>query len=198
VLVSFQAPRPVRILACFLAGGLLTCVVVGTVVVRLLQGTNAVDGSDPPADPAVYIAAGVVAFAIAFFVQRRPPATSKPKKHEGPSAYERALRRGAPLAFAAGVLLNLLPGVFPLVALKDVAQLDYGVAETAAILTLFYIVMFTLIEVPLAGFLAAPERTTRRTQAFNAWLSANKRRVGVIVLQVLGGYLLLRGVLALI
>src|SRR4051794_1366780 len=28
VLVSFQAPRPVRILACFLAGGLLTCVVV--------------------------------------------------------------------------------------------------------------------------------------------------------------------------
>ena len=34
------------------------------------------------------------------------------------------LERGAPLAFVAGIVLNVFPGVFPLIALKDIAELD--------------------------------------------------------------------------
>src|SRR5262249_54214119 len=112
--------------------------------------------------------------------------------------YERALQRGAPLAFVAGVVLNIVPGVFPLVALKDVAQLDYGVAATAAVLTVFYIVMFAFVEVPLVAFLVAPERTTARTADFNRWLSAHGRRIAVVVLRVLGAYLVVRGFIALV
>src|SRR5262245_44108229 len=195
-LVALQAPHPARLLACFLVGGLLTCVVVGTFLTHVLQRSDAITARNPTADPIVYLGAGIAAFAVAFVLTRRPP-TPKPKQNDGPTLYERALRRGAPLAFLAGVALNILPGVFPLVALKDVAQPGYGLGATVAILTVFYLIMFTLIEVPLVGFLAAPERTTTMTADFNRWLGANSRRIVVVVLQVVGAYLLVRGVIAL-
>jgi len=195
-LVALQAPHPVRLLACFLVGGLLTCVVIGTFLTQVLQQSYAITASHPTADPIVYLGAGVAAFAVAFAVARRPQ-KPKPKKDKGPTLYERALQRGAPLAFLAGVALNILPGVFPLVALKDVAELGYGLAATVAVLTVFYVIMFTLIEVPLVGFLAAPERTTAMTRNFNRWLGANSRRIVIVVLPVVGAYLLVRGVIAL-
>jgi hypothetical protein len=90
-------------------------------------------------------------------------------------------------------VLNVVPGVFPFIALKDVAQLDYGVASTAALVTVFYGIMFAFVEVPLVAFLVAPERTTAMTADFNAWLSAHGRRIAIVVLWVVGAYLVVRG-----
>jgi hypothetical protein len=197
--VALHAPHPARLLACFLAGGLLTCVVLGTLIVHALKQTSLVTASRPAADPIVYLGAGVLAIVLALALARRPrSARKKKKKDAGPSLYERALQRGAPLAFLAGVVLNIVPGVFPFVALKDVAQLGYGVGATAAILTAFYIVMFAFVEVPLVAFLVAPERTTAMTADFNRWLSANARRIAVVVLEVVGAYLVVRGLIALL
>ena len=58
------------------------------------------------------------------------------------------LSRGAPLAFLAGVVLNIVPGVLPFVALRDIAELDYSVPATALTLLGFYVIMFAFIEVP--------------------------------------------------
>jgi Sap-like sulfolipid-1-addressing protein len=196
--VALHAPHPARLLACFLAGGLLTCVVVGTLIVQALQRTSLVGASRPAADPAVYLGAGVLALLLALVLARRPRISSGKKKDAGPSLYERALQRGAPLAFLAGVVLNVVPGVFPFVALKDVAQLDYDVAATAAVLMVFYVVMFALVEVPLVSYLVAPERTTAMTADFNRRLSANGRRIAVVVLEVVGAYLVVRGFIALL
>jgi len=199
VIVALQTPHPARVLACFLAGGLLTCVTIGTLLVLRLQETSFVSGSRPPADPVLYIGGGLAALAVAAIVQRRAPPPDAPAAKDGePSFYERALRRGAPLAFLAGVVLNIVPGVFPLVALKDVAELDWAATQTAVLLTGFYLIMFTLILAPLVSFLAAPEWTATTTTAFNDWLRANTRRVVVVVLEVAAVYLLFRGILALI
>lgn len=200
MIVALQTPHPARVLACFLAGGLLTCVTIGTLIVLRLQDSSFVSSSRPPADPVLYLGGGLAALAVAEIVRRRaPPPDQAPAAESGkPSFYERALRKGAPLAFVAGVVLNILPGVFPLVALKDVAQLDWTATQTAAVLAGFYLIMFTLIVAPLVSFLAAPEWTATTTTAFNDWLRANTRRVVVLVLQVAGVYLLVRGVLALV
>src|SRR6478609_12158472 len=40
VVVALHAPRPARLLAAFLAGGLLTTVAIGTTIVLALQGTR--------------------------------------------------------------------------------------------------------------------------------------------------------------
>jgi Sap-like sulfolipid-1-addressing protein len=196
--VALHAPHPARLLACFLAGGLLTCVVVGTLIVHALQRTSLVTGPRPAADPVVYLGAGALAFLLALFLARRSRIPSRKKKDTGPSLYERALRRGAPLAFLAGVVLNVVPGVFPFVALKDVARLGYGAGATAAILTAFYVVMFAFVEVPLVSFLVAPERTMAMTADFNRWLSAHGRRIAIVVLWIVGAYLVARGVIAIL
>ncbi len=200
MIVALQTPHPARVLACFLAGGLLTCVTIGTLIVLRLQDSSFVSGSRPPADPVLYLGGGLAALVVAEIVRRRAPPPDQPaaEKSGKPSFYERALRKGAPLAFVAGVVLNILPGVFPLVALKDVAQLDWTATQTAAVLAGFYLIMFTLIVAPLVSFLAAPEWTTTTTTAFNDWLRVNTRRVVVLVLQVAGVYLLVRGILALV
>ena len=102
----------------------------------------------------------------------------KPAAKGGSSWAEGALGHGAPLAFVSGILLNVVPGFLPLVALKDIAELDVGTVSVVLIVTGFYIVMFAFVEIPLVGYLFAPERTTRLTARFNLWLSANGRRVG--------------------
>jgi hypothetical protein len=196
--IALHAPHPARLLACFLAGGLLTCVVIGTLIAQALRQTSLATGPRPTADPVVYLGAGVLALVVALLLGRRSRVSGRKKKDTGPSLYERALQRGAPLAFLVGVVLNVVPGLFPFVALKDVAQLDYGVAATAALLTVFYVVMFAFVEVPLVAFLVAPDRTTAMTADFNRWLSAHGRRIAVVVLWVVGAYLIVRGSIALL
>jgi hypothetical protein len=104
------------------------------------------------------------------------------------------LDRGAPLAFAAGIVCNIIPGVFPLVALKDIAEMDISLAQTVAVLLAFYVIMFAFIEVPLVSYLVAPEWTPQATQRFNAWLDRNMRRVGIGALAGVGGYLVVKGI----
>src|SRR5262249_10208235 len=109
--VALHAPHPVRLLACFLAGGPGTCVLIVTLVAKALKQTSLVTGSRPAADPVVYLGAGVLAFLLALLLARRQHTARKKKKDAGASLYERALQRGAPLAFVAGVVLNIVPGV---------------------------------------------------------------------------------------
>ena len=57
------------------------------------------------------------------------------------------------LAFLAGIVCNIIPGVVPVVALKDIAELDYAFAETLALVIGFYVIMFMFIEIPLIGYM---------------------------------------------
>ena len=196
MLVALRSPHPARLLVCFLAGGLLTCVAVGTAAALALQRSSVVTRSRPPADPVVYLAGGLAALAVAFVLRRRAPGSSKAQAAQGPSLYERALRRGAALSFVAGIVLNLVPGVFPLIALKDIAQLGYGAVWTATVVTAFYLVMFALIEVPLIGYVAAPQQTAAATERANRWLSENGRRLIVVVLEIAAAVLFVRATIA--
>jgi hypothetical protein len=108
------------------------------------------------------------------------------------------MTRGAPIAFVFGVILNILPGVLPFVALKDIAELGLGTTEVILTVTGFYLIMFLLVEVPLCAYFFAPERTAALTSRFNAWLSANGRRVGSWVCALFGILVIVRGIFALV
>jgi hypothetical protein len=54
-----------------------------------------------------------------------------------------------------------------------------------------------LLEIPLAGYLFAPEATSAAATRFNNWLSENSGRVAIYVLYALAAYLLVRGLFAL-
>jgi sulfite exporter TauE/SafE len=200
VVLALRVPKPVRILSWFVLGGLLTTITIGLVLVFALQDSSFVSGSNPPVNPVLNIVAGLVALAGAVYVTRRksapaaePEPVSADKKK--PGLTERAVQRGGLVAFFAGVVLNVVPGAFPFVALKDISQLDVSDGGKVAAVVLFYVIMFAFAEVPIVAYLFAPERTTAKVNAFNDWLRMNSPRVAAYVLAAVGIYLLVRGIL---
>jgi hypothetical protein len=204
VVLALRLERPVRVLFWFLVGGLLTTVLVGTTLVLALQGSSFFHGSAPTADPTLDLAVGMLSLLAAFLVDRldrraaaRPPKPRPATGEHKPSVAERAVGGGAVVAFVAGVVLNIVPGTFPIVALKDIAQLDVGNGVKVLTIIAFYVIMFTFVEVPLVAYLVAPEWTAATMERLNAWLSRNGRRLTVWVLLVVGLYLVVRGLFEL-
>ncbi len=200
VIVSLRASHPGRLMTSFLAAGLLTTVTVGLAIIYTLRRTPETSSSSGQTfGPVLQIVAGAVAVAAAFLLAKRH-SRPRPKKDVDtarPGRIERMLDRGAPLAFVAGIVLTIVPGVLPFVALKDIAAMDIGVSETAAIVVGFYAIMFMFVEGPLLGYVFVPEQTARSTKRFNAWLDRNANRLGVWALGVFGVYLIARGILQL-
>ncbi len=193
VVVALAAPRPARAMAFFLLGGMISSVSVGLLIVFEFQGSSFLSGSSPPADPVVYFAVGAAAVALAAFVRRRPP--SQPK---GDGKLTRVLKHSqkATVAFGVGLLLDLVPGAWYIVALKDIAEAGYSNTRIVVVVVAFCIVQYALIELPLLGFLVWPERAADLSTRFSVWLAANTQTLAVAVLLVGGAYMMVRGIIS--
>ncbi|HEV8459274.1 MAG TPA: GAP family protein [Gaiellaceae bacterium] len=198
VLAALHTDEPRRILLAFLITGLATCTVIGVLVVKAFQHGRAIGDSGSSFSAGVYLGAAVGAFLIAAIVRHLPKGEPKPKEEKSGGWTGKIEQNGVKAALVCGVLFNLLPGVFPIVALKDIAQLDVTLAEAAAIIFFFYLGMFVLVEVPLFWLYVAPEKARSRTERFNAWLGANKMKVAEWALEVIGVYLVVRGIVLLV
>lgn len=197
VVVALAGPRPARVMGFFLLGGMIASVTVGIAIVFALQGTSIVDRPRSPINPIVYIGAGAFALLFAEVIRRRP---SRDHHEEGNGRVARLLShsRKAGLAFAVGLALNIAPGAWYVVALKDIAQAGYDRITTVVVIVAFCIVQYALIELPLLGFLFAPERASVLSTRFSMWLGDNSRTIAVSILAVGGCYLILRGVIAVV
>ena len=194
--VALQTDRPVSILAGFLLGGMIATVIVGCLIVLSLEDTTLVTRSRHATDAAVSIVLGVVALVAAYFIRRSDRHHKAKPKPQTSSKVERLAGRGAGLAFLTGIVLNIFPGPLPLIALKDMAELDYPRAGTIAVIVAFYLVMFTPVEGPLIGFLVAPKPTKRAVGSFNTWLEQNLRKLAWVALAGFGAFEIVRGIIA--
>lgn len=202
VIVVLRRPNPRRLLAAYLLGGMLTSIVVGVVVVTSLQGLDLVAGPNPAANPILNFTVGGLALLVAFVLatdRDAPIERRRQQRHAGHTARDpwsqRVLSRGsASVAFAVGVALNL-PGAFYLVALKDIAQGQHGTGAEIVAVVVFNLIMFALAEVPLLGYSFAPETTTEKVEALNAWMGERARQIVIVVSLLAAVYLIGRGVL---
>ena len=198
VVVSLASSQPVRLLSWFLAGALLTTVAIGCAIVFLLEESGLVDHSRTTFGAAVNLLGSAAAFLVAYILWRRGRVRGWSTETQGDGSWsERTLSRGGVLAFVVGIVLNVIPGVFPFVAMKNIAQLDYASGATFALVVGFYLMMFLPAEIPLASYLIAPERTRVEVDQLNAWLKQNALLLAVYVLGAVGMYLGIRGVIAL-
>jgi hypothetical protein len=193
VLVALRTQHPVRPLSAFLAAGLLTTISIGVALVFRLEDAGTFSSSSSTGRPALYFGAGALSIVAARVVSRRPVKPPSPSNDSRLEHYVSSLH----LAFGAGIVLNILPGFFPFIALMDIAQTSYAAATKITLVAVFYVIMFTSVEIPIVAYGIAPERTAAAVAAFNNWLNANGRRLAVWVLLLVGVYLLVRGVLAL-
>ena len=201
-LIALRTPRPVPLLAWFLAGGLLTTISEGIVIVFALEGTS-LGSSRPSVGGWANVIGGCVALLAAYWLRARAarshdlrPAAQTPAKKT--SRTERMIENGGLYAFAAGVVLNVFPGIFPLVALRNISSLSYGNGAKVLLIVGLYLCTFALIEVPLIGLLVAPARVEPLVRRLNQWLDRNGKRIGIDALGLVGLILLVRGVVQLL
>ena len=198
-IVAFRTSRPVSLLAWFLAGGLLTTITLGLVIVYGLRSSSLVSSSSKTSTDAAFdLVVGALALVAALVVWRgrsRAPADDG-RSGSGSERIERLVTGGGGLAFVAGIVANVFPGVFPFIALKDIAELNVSFAATLALIAGFYLVMFTFIEAPLLAFLFAPARTELAVASFNRWLEQHGRALAASALLVFGAIEIAHGLVA--
>ena len=66
-----------------------------------------------------------------------------------------------------------------MVALKDIAELDETFAATLALFLGFYLIMFMFIEIPLLGYVFAPEQTASRPRGSTTGSTATVTALGI-------------------
>lgn len=191
VVVALALPRPAKAMAFFLLGGMIASVSVGLVIVFALQETS-LTRPNSVLNPIVYFGAGAFAFALAAAIRRRPPTPHR----EGQGRVARLVRRiqGPRVAFLVGIVLDLAPSAWYVVALKDIAESSYTTTEIVVAIVLFCLVQYALIEIPLLGFVLAPERAADASRRFSAWLADNSRTVAFWILVAAGCFMMAHGV----
>ena len=200
VVLVLSRPNPARVLAWFLAGAAFVSVTIGLAAVLLLDTANF--GADRhSAGAGVDIAVGGLAVVAGVILYRRRPSPKEPssaKAEKGPSFSQRMLAHDSGwLVFALGMVLDL-PGVWYLIALKDIALGDYGTGAEIVLVVGFNVIMFIFIEVPLLAYVFAPERTAFAVARFNAWLRVRVTRILGLIALIVGAFLLVRGIVAIV
>lgn len=207
VTVMLFLENPKRLLLGYLAGALLVSLTVGFVIVFVIHDSSATETAQNSLSPAMDIALGAIFLLVAFVVSsgrdERLKEQRKAKKGDpgaadadkGPSKVDRLLGRGDPrIAFALGVVFTL-PGFAYLAALHELQQLEYGAAGEILVILGFNVMLLALLEIPLVGYLVAPERTVVAVQRFRAWLTQSSRRIVVVGAFGIGIILLVRSVI---
>jgi hypothetical protein len=202
--VLLDRPQPARQLAAFLIGCMGLSIAFGIVIVFALHGSRLFRHPDPTVTATIEIVVGGLLIVIAVVaaagrsVQWKPRRRREDKKRtHHPSLSERAVGHDSVwIAWAAGALYSA-PGAYYLAGLALLAKLDDPVAIDVLAIIGFNLVMFTFIELPLIGFLVAPERALALTARFDKWMSRHKRTIVAVVAAVGGIYLLVSGLDAL-
>lgn len=213
VTVMLLLPSPKRLMFGYLLGAYLTAITVGLLIVFTLSGTASASSGDRTVGPIEDIVIGSLALTIAFILRTgrdRPFEERRRAKKEAKLEAKRAagkpteslplrlLGKGNPwVTFLVGAALSF-PGVSYLAALTQIHKLNASTPATALLVVAFCLVELLLLEVPLLGYVFAPDRTQHMVDSFRSWIQRRGRTAVAIGATVVGVWLLIRGVLGLI
>jgi hypothetical protein len=204
--VMLLLDKPARLMAGYLVGAYMTSITLGLVIVFSLSNSSATNTTQNTLSPAVDIGLGAVALAVAFVLhtgrherlKERRQARKAAKPDKGPPRWQRELSKGsARTTFVVGALLTL-PGASYLAGLDEIHKLKYSTAVTVLLVVGFNLVMMWLLEVPLASFLVAPERTPRAIERAKLWVTRHAHVFAVRGFAVVGVLLVIKGIVGLV
>lgn len=203
--VMLLLPNPKRLMLGYLLGAVMTSVTLGLVIVFALSSSGVVGTTKHTLSPAADLALGALALVIAYALGsgraqeiRARRGRKHPKEDKGPPRWQRALSKGsARTTFVVGAVFSL-PGASYLVALHNLKHLHYGTLATVLVVLGFNVVMLVLLELPLAGFVFAPEWTPGAIDRAKAWVAAHWHRFAFVGLLVVGAALIIKGLIALL
>ncbi|HWA52946.1 MAG TPA: GAP family protein [Solirubrobacterales bacterium] len=211
VTLMLLLPNPKRLMLGYLLGAYTASMSIGLAIVFALNDSSFASTSKRTLSPLEDIVVGALLLLVAVVLgtdrdrplrERRERRREKKLESNGGEEKEalpmRLLGRGSPrISFVVGLLLSF-PGVSYLTGLTHIHKLDLPAVPTALIVIAFCLVQQLLLEVPLAGYFIAPERTEAAVKGFRAWLARNGRQAGIVVAAVLGTLIVIRGIASLI
>jgi uncharacterized protein YjeT (DUF2065 family) len=207
VAIMISRPEPRLLMIAFYVGGMIVSVAIGIAILALLKNGHSVVGSTKSAPaPGVSIVMGVLALLFAWLmVSTRGQAVldrwggrrrRKPKADTGPSWAEQRLGGASwKVALLIGAIINL-PGPFYLLALGKIAKAGYSTPHAVALILLFNLIMFWLLEGPLGGYLFSPEKTAKWVASLSQTISNNGLRIAGSFVGVVGVGLIVQGIAA--
>ncbi len=213
VTVMLLLPSPKRLMVGYLLGAYTTSVTLGLVIVFALPGSATESTSKHTIGPVEDLVVGLLAAAIAFVLATGRDQRFQQRRHEKKDAKLRAreeagkqtqslplrmLGKGDPrVTFVVGAVLSF-PGVSYLDALDHIHKLKPGTVPTVLLVVGFCLMQQLLLELPLLGYVFAPERTQDTITTFRAWMGRSGRTAAVIGAAVIALWLLIRGVITLL
>jgi Sap, sulfolipid-1-addressing protein len=190
-----------RLMLGYLLGAYTTSIGLGLVIVFAIPGSGATTTSKTTISPAIDVALGLIALAIALVVHRGPSERLEERREKreeaeeqkGPPRWQRALDKGsARAAYAVGAVLSL-PGASYLVALDILHKQALSDGQTVLAVVAFCVIMLALVEVPVLAFAVAPDWTLRTVERFQAWIRRDGRRIAFWAALLVGVLLIARG-----
>lgn len=190
--------RPRLTALCYLAGAVAMSTVMAIVVLLLLRSEHLqLRSHHTPRDGLrlglglLILAAGVL---LAIRYRRRPPHPARPDR----GIVSRLVASPAPATAVAAGLLIFLPGVTFIAATQVIATARAGPALSAVGLAMIIVINVAFVWLPFLAYLAAPDFTSRKLTAFNAWLRAKGPLLLILALLVAGAILATVGLVGLI
>ncbi|MFL5857638.1 MAG: GAP family protein [Solirubrobacteraceae bacterium] len=211
MVILLTTPRPRQLVGAYLAGGLTISIGLGLVFVFVIKGSNTDTSSGSTLSWGADLAIGGLALLLAVALATRADERARERRRERREAAgkvkppkakdnqepwsQRILARGSvPIVFAAALAINV-PGAAYLIGLKDIAGGHHSAGTEVALVVGFNLIMFALAEIPLAGLLIAPEKTTDLVKRANGWLSGHGRQIAIGLCAILGVFLVVRGII---
>ena len=213
VTVMLLLPNPKRLMLGYVLGAYTTSITLGLVIVFSLHGSSTESTSKHRISPAEDIVIGLLLLLIAWILRtgrdqpfqerrRQKKASKLQAKLEAGKPTEslplRLLGKGDPkLTFVVGALLSF-PGVSYLDALDHIHKLNPGTVPTVLLVVYFCLMQQILIELPLLGYVFAPDRTQAAVTGVKDTIARRGRPAAVIGSAAVGVVLIARGVITLL
>ncbi|MGB9250377.1 MAG: GAP family protein [Mycobacterium sp.] len=182
--LMLNRPKPALQLFAFLCGGFAMGTTVGLVVLFVLR--RILLGSSFVTVPRIQILIGLLALFVAAVVAVDLPGRLGPRPATL-AAPARKLLKGDSLSVAGIAGLSIaLPSVDYLAALAVILASGAAALTQVAVLVMFNVVAFGLVEIPLLAYLLAPKATARSMTVLHDWIRSRRRRDVVILLIAIG------------
>jgi Sap, sulfolipid-1-addressing protein len=195
--IYLGSARPRTTALAYLGGAVLMSTVTGIVILLALRAGHLQYRNHQTPRYGLRLGLGLLTLAVGAVLMRRKPRPPDPSRPGG-RILSRLVSSPAPLtALAVGVLV-FVPALTFIAAIQVIATARAGLPLSAVGLTVVVIINAAFVWLPFLAYLAAPELTSRKLTAFNAWLLAHGRTLLVLALMVGGAVLAANGILGLV
>jgi len=213
VTVMLLLPNPKRLMLGYLLGAYTTSITLGLLIVFSLNGSSTESTSKNTISPVEDIVVGLLLLALAWVLRTgRDQPFQERRRQKKEAKLEAKLKAGKPteslplrllgkgdpkVTFVVGAMLSY-PGVSYLDALDHIHKLNPGTVPTILLVLFFCGMQQIFIELPLLGYLFAPDSTQDRVTGFKNWMGRSGRTAAVIGAAAIGVVLVARGVITLL